>query len=128
MSTATSRTKSNNPSGNLKQFRQMLDEKATELRSHMGTQSASAILAVQEDPYDSADWAEKSHEEWIFLQKNSVDMALLREVEEALIRMREGTYGTCQDCGLPVSKKRLEALPWARFCVSCQERRTTGNN
>jgi DnaK suppressor protein len=120
--------KDNSGSGNLKQFRQILDEKATELRSHMGTQSASAILAIQEDPYDSADWAEKSHEEWIFLQKNSVDMALLREIEEALLRMREGTYGTCQDCGLPVSKKRLEALPWARFCVSCQERRTTGHN
>jgi len=114
--------------GSLKQFRQILDEKATELRSHMGTQSASAVLAIQEDPYDSADWAEKSHEEWIFLQKNSVDMALLREIEEALLRMREGTYGTCQDCGLPVSKKRLEALPWARYCVSCQERRTTGHN
>lgn len=128
MPTATSRTKNTNASGNLKQFRQLLDEKATELRSHMGTQSASAILAIQEDPYDSADWAEKSHEEWIFLQKNSVDMALLREIEEALLRMREGTYGTCQDCGLPVSKKRLEALPWARYCVSCQERRTTGHN
>ena len=120
--------KNTSGNGNLKQFRQILDEKATELRSHMGTQSASAVLAIQEDPYDSADWAEKSHEEWIFLQKNSVDMALLREIEEALLRMREGTYGTCQDCGLPVSKKRLEALPWARYCVSCQERRTTGHN
>lgn len=128
MPSATSRTKSNTTGGNLKQLRQLLDEKANELRSHMGTQSASAILAIQEDPYDSADWAEKSHEEWIFLQKNSVDMALLREIEGALLRMREGTYGTCQDCGLPVSKKRLDALPWARYCVSCQERRTTGYN
>jgi len=125
---ANTNKKNTSTSGNLKQFRQLLDEKATELRSHMGTQSASAVLAIQEDPYDSADWAEKSHEEWIFLQKNSVDMALLREIEEALLRMREGTYGTCQDCGLPVSKKRLEALPWARYCVSCQERRTTGHN
>jgi DnaK suppressor protein len=128
MPTATKNTKSTTGAVNVKQFRAMLDEKANELRSHMGAHSASAVLAVQEDPYDSADWAEKSHEEWIFLQKNSVDMALLREIEEALVRMREGTYGTCQDCGLPVSKKRLEALPWARFCVSCQERRTTGHN
>ena len=128
MPTATKSTKNTTGVANLKQFRQLLEEKSTELRSHMGTQSASAILAIQEDPYDSADWAEKSHEEWIFLQKNSVDMALLREIEEALMRMREGTYGTCQDCMMPVSKKRLEALPWARLCVSCQERRTTGHN
>src|SRR5512147_849140 len=114
MPSTTSRTKSTNTSGNLKQFRQLLEEKSNELRSHMGTQSASAVLAIQEDPYDSADWAEKSHEERVFLQKNSVDMAQLREIDEALMRLREGTYGTCQDCGLPVSKKRLEALPWAR--------------
>ena len=123
-----SATKSTSGSGNLKQFRQMLEEKSTELRSHMGAHSASAVLAIQLDPYDSADWAEKSHEEWVFLQKNSVDMEQLREIDEALIRLREDTYGTCQDCGLPVSRKRLEALPWARFCVSCQERHTTGHN
>ena len=126
MPSATSRTKS--ASGNLKQFRQVLEEKSQELRSLMGAQTASAVLKIQEDPYDSADWAEKSHEEWIFLQKNSVDMALLREIDEALIRMREGTYGTCQDCSLPVSRKRLDALPWARLCVSCQERHATGQN
>ena len=128
MPSATSRTKSGGIGANLKQFRQVLEEKSIELRSRMGTQTASAILAIQEDPYDSADWAEKSHEEWIFLQRNSVEMALLREIDEALARMREGTYGTCQDCNLPILRKRLEALPWARHCVSCQERRTTGHN
>ena len=114
--------------GTLEQFRQMLEEKSTELRAHMGSPTVNPALQIAADPYDTADFAEKSHEEWIFLQKNSFDTELLREIEQALIRLRDGSYGTCLDCGMPMSKKRLEAIPWARYCVSCQERRQTGNN
>jgi len=113
---------------NLKQFRQMLEEKSVELRAHMGTNAVNPALQIAADPYDTADFAEKSHEEWIFLKKNSFDTELLREIQDALLRLRDGSYGTCLDCSLPVSRKRLEAIPWARFCVSCQERRQTGNN
>jgi DnaK suppressor protein len=114
--------------GALRQYRQMLEDKSVELKSQMGSATAIPALQIQADPYDSADWAEKSHEEWIFLKKNSFDMAQLREIEDALERLRDGTYGTCLDCGMPVSRKRLEAVPWARYCVSCQERRHSGNN
>ena len=114
--------------GTLKQFRQILEEKSSELRAHMGHPTVNPALQIAADPYDTADFAEKSHEEWIFLQKNSFDTELLREIEEALVRLRDGSYGTCLDCGMPVSRKRLEAIPWARYCVSCQERRQTGNN
>lgn len=124
MANVTNKNKSNA----MRQFRQMLEEKSVELRSHMGPSTAIPALQVYADPYDTADWAEKSHEEWIFLKKNSFDMALLREIDEALERLRDGTYGTCLDCGMPVSRKRLEAIPWARYCVSCQERRQSGNN
>ena len=111
-----------------RQIRQMLEEKSTELRAQIGVPTANPILHAIADPFDSADWAEKSHEEWIFLQKNNSDMALLREVEGALDRLRDGTYGTCMDCGMPLSRKRLEALPWARYCVACQERYQSGSN
>jgi RNA polymerase-binding transcription factor len=121
----TNKGKQNN---NLKQLRQMLEEKSVEVRAHMGTSGVNPALQIAADPYDTADFAEKSHEEWIYLKKNSFDTELLREIKDALERMRDGSYGTCMDCGLPVSKKRLEAIPWARFCVSCQERRQTGNN
>ena len=112
----------------LRQFRQMLEGKSVELRAQMSGPKVNPALQIHVDPYDTADFAEKSHEEWIFLQKNSFDTALLREIEEALVRLRDGSYGTCQDCGMPLSRKRLEAVPWARYCVSCQERHQTGNN
>jgi DnaK suppressor protein len=45
---------------------------------------------------------------------------LLAEVEEALVRLREGTYGRCLTCGLPIPEQRLEALPWAVRDVACE--------
>jgi DnaK suppressor protein len=117
-----------NPTSVSKELRQFLEEKSSELRSHLRMPAANPILHACEDPYDSGDWAGKSHEEWIFLQKNSVDMELLREIEDAIERLGDGSYGTCGDCGIVISRKRLDAIPWARYCVTCQERRQTGNN
>ncbi len=50
------------------------------------------------------------------------DFRLLREVEAALRRLRDGTFGICQRCDEEIAPKRLQAIPWAAFCVSCQEK------
>ena len=71
---------------------------------------------------DEGDLSQQSHEEWIFLNRNLLDMKLLREVQDALRRIAQGTYGTCYECEEPISAKRLDAVPWARFCVACQEK------
>ena len=47
--------------------------------------------------------------------------ATLRAIEEALLRIDEGTYGTCEDCGEEISVGRLNAVPFALRCVECQE-------
>ena len=49
-------------------------------------------------------------------------MKLLREVQAALRRIEQSTYGVCAACEEPISAKRLDAVPWAKFCVRCQER------
>ena len=98
-----------------------LREKASELRRRMSAEKAAAIVSRLEDPSDSGDLSQQSHEEWIFLNRNNLEKTLLREVEEALVRVREGAYGICQECEEPISAKRLQALPWAKLCVSCQE-------
>jgi DnaK suppressor protein len=98
-----------------------LREKAYELRHRMSAEKAAAIVSRLEDPSDSGDLSQQSHEEWLFLNRNNLEKALLREVEEALVRVKEGTYGICQECDEPISPKRLQALPWAKFCVRCQE-------
>jgi DnaK suppressor protein len=48
-------------------------------------------------------------------------MKLLREIADALHRMDQGAYAVCMECDEPISPKRLDAVPWARYCVTCQE-------
>jgi DnaK suppressor protein len=47
----------------------------------------------------------------------------LREIEAASARIAEGTYGQCDDCEADIPLKRLNAIPWATYCVKCQDRR-----
>jgi DnaK suppressor protein len=45
---------------------------------------------------------------------------LLRQIDGALVRLDDGTYGVCQRCGKPINKERLEAFPYVEFCIECQ--------
>ena len=67
------------------------------------------------------DQAQLTHDEYVSLQFNSLDYGQLRLVEEALDRLEAGDYGICLACDEPIPEKRLRALPWARYCVPCQE-------
>jgi len=44
----------------------------------------------------------------------------LEQVDAALVRLADGTFGACLRCGRPIAPERLEALPWAAFCIDCQ--------
>ena len=54
---------------------------------------------------------------------NTMGYAQLRLVQEALDRLAAGDYGVCLECDEPIPPQRLEAVPWARFCVRCQQRK-----
>jgi DnaK suppressor protein len=57
----------------------------------------------------------------LLLSQSSRLRANLRLVEFALVRMKEGTYGQCSECGRSIEARRLSAVPWAHLCVKCQE-------
>jgi DnaK suppressor protein len=103
-------------------YRKALEKKAEEVRRSMSAQKAAQVVSRLDVPSDEGDLSQQHHEEWIFLNRNTIDMKLLREISDALIRIDQGNYGVCLECEEPISAKRLEALPWARYCVSCQER------
>ncbi len=103
-------------------YRKMLEAKADEVRRSMSAQKAAQVVARLDVPSDEGDLSQQHHEEWIFLNRNTIDIKLLREISEALHRIEQGTYGTCLECEEPISPKRLDAVPWARYCVTCQER------
>jgi DnaK suppressor protein len=107
---------------NLARYRKVLEAKAEEVRSSMSAQKAAQVVARLDVPSDEGDLSQQHHEEWIFLNRNTIDMKLLREVTDALHRIDHDQYGICLECDEPISVKRLEAVPWARYCVMCQER------
>jgi len=102
-------------------YRKLLEKKADEVRRSMSAQKAAQVVARLDVPSDEGDLSQQHHEEWIFLNRNTIDMKLLREISDALLRIDHGTYGTCMECEEPISTKRLDAVPWARYCVTCQE-------
>jgi DnaK suppressor protein len=71
---------------------------------------------------DVIDQANADAEAELQIRLHRTDGRLLRAIEEALDRMRQGIYGVCEACGHPISGVRLNAVPWARHCRECKER------
>ena len=67
------------------------------------------------------DQAQMTHDESLSLSLNRLDYLQLRLIEAALDRLNAGDFGTCLGCEEPIPRKRLQAVPWARYCVGCQE-------
>ena len=74
-------------------------------------------------PDDSYGLASQTLLEDITVDTLEREHELLGEIEAALERLEEGEFGICQGCGEHIPQRRLEALPWARYCVSCAEKR-----
>jgi len=111
----------NGPKPKTENYRKVLEKKAEEVRQSMSAQKAAQVVARLDIPSDEGDLSQQHHEEWIFLNRNTIDMKLLREIAGALRRMDQGAYGVCMECEEPISTKRLDAVPWAKYCVTCQE-------
>lgn len=111
----------NTPKPKTVNYRDVLESKADEVRRSMSAQKAAQVVARLDCPSDEGDLSQQHHEEWIFLNRNTIDMKLLREISDALHRLDTGMYGVCLECEEAISPKRLAAVPWARYCVTCQE-------
>lgn len=82
---------------------------------------------ADDDPtVDLADKAANSYtKEFLFGMTNS-DRTMLAMIDEALKRIKENAYGLCANCQEEVQPKRLDAVPWAKHCVACQEKKEQG--
>ena len=110
----------------LEQFRKKLEARQQELRRVVSNTELAGRSADVETAQDIADKAASSYtKEFLFSQSNN-ERQLLHQVESALARLREGEFGNCVSCGKEVNPKRLEAVPWTRFCIDCQEKLEQG--
>jgi DnaK suppressor protein len=70
---------------------------------------------------DPADMAANAYTKELLMSMSTNDRQLLESIDAALDRIDEGKYGKCNHCGQPIQEKRLEAVPWARHCLTCQD-------
>jgi DnaK suppressor protein len=70
---------------------------------------------------DIVDRANNSYNRELMFSLSDGERQLVLQIDAALRRMDEGTYGRCANCGQTIAAPRLEAVPWARFCIDCQE-------
>lgn len=103
-------------------FRKRLEERQQALRKAVSRTEEDGRVADQDTAQDIADRAASSYtKEFLFSQSNN-ERQLLQMVESALLRIREGSFGECVSCGNEINSKRLEAVPWTRYCIECQEK------
>ena len=75
---------------------------------------------------DPADMVANAYTKELLISMSANDRKLLELIDEALRRIEAGEYGECVNCGEPVQERRLEAVPWARYCLKCQDLQERG--
>jgi DnaK suppressor protein len=107
-------------------YKQRLLTKEQELVDAIARTTLDGRTSGDDDTQDLADKANTCYTKESLFQRSSYDRSLLTLVQGALRRTDAGIYGNCVECGQPVEKKRLQAVPWARHCVRCQELQEKG--
>ncbi len=106
----------------LQQFKETLEARILECERVLANaeQETRANSARQAD---SADQAAAEYERQTLAHKADVARQTIMRLTDALKRISQGNFGECAQCGGEIELKRLEAVPWARYCLKCQEAR-----
>jgi DnaK suppressor protein len=103
-------------------FHKLLDEQRKMIMSANKDKVAREQFHVsQEDLMDEADLASSDIDQSMQMRLGNREALYLKKVEQALDRIKEGTYGECLGCGEEIGAKRLEARPTAELCIICKE-------
>jgi DnaK suppressor protein len=110
----------------LEYYKKKLVTRREELLKTIARTEEEGRTADDDPTVDLADKAANSYtKEFLFGQTNT-DRSILQLIDEALLRIRNNGYGSCIECEEELQQKRLEAVPWARYCVSCAEKHEQG--
>lgn len=110
----------------LELYKKKLEAKREELMRLMSQAEQEAVAADEDATQDIADKAANSYtKEFLFSQSNN-ERFILALVDETLVRVRNGGFGLCANCHEEIQQKRMEAVPWARHCIACQQKQEQG--
>lgn len=101
----------------LKKYKEILEAKQAELEHLVRNREG---IAIEKSP-DALDEVQHAAERELAIRNLDRESNLLRSVRAALRRMDEGHYGICNHCEEDINPKRLNAVPWAAYCIQCQE-------
>jgi len=122
---STRRKKRSLTNNDTERFKQMLLEKRREILINVNAIADEALKKSRTDaagdlssmPIHMADIGTDNYEQEFALGLMDSEMKLLREIDAAIGRLEKHTYGICEGTGKPIPKARLEAQPWARYCI-----------
>ena len=101
----------------MNRYKAILESKAAELSAGLRNRDD---IAIEKTP-DAIDEVQLAGERELAIRNLDRESSLLRSVRSALGRIADGSYGTCLHCEEEIKPKRLDAVPWTKYCIRCQE-------
>ena len=102
-------------------YQDKLSERREALLGQVQAAEAYSRERDAEATQDPADMAANAYTKELLMSMSTNDRQLLQSIDAALDRIETGDYGKCANCRQPIQEKRLEAVPWARHCIRCQD-------
>ena len=104
----------------LKHFHEILLEQLRQHTEHIRTEQATALEASDDGVKDSSDLSLMDVNQEIAFRLSERESQMVADIDQALLRIEEGSYGKCARCGRDIDERRLEAVPTARYDANCQ--------
>jgi len=105
----------------MEKYRRLLDDKKSSLSAEIAKTRSAEEETTEESTQDIADKAVSSYTREFLYSLTDGERTTLLQIDDALVRIDEGAYGLCLNCGQLMTEKRLNAVPWAPYCLDCQE-------
>jgi len=109
------------PQDRYQALRQRLEKQRDEILNMYKQDLRAGQESADDGTEDIVDRANNAYNRELMFSLSDTERNTLLQIENALRRMDDGSYGRCSNCGQNIALPRLEALHWARFCVDCQE-------
>jgi DnaK suppressor protein len=107
-------------------YEDALRTKQRELHDSFDREKAAVNQLNDDGIQDLADKAASAYSKELNFSLSDTERNLLMQIDEAFVRMKNGSYAVCTNCGTTIGEKRLQAVPWTPFCIDCQELQEKG--
>jgi DnaK suppressor protein len=109
------------PQDRFEALRERLEKQRAEILDMYKQDVRAGQESADDGTEDIVDRANNAYNRELMFSLSDAERQTLLQIENALKRMEDGGYGRCANCGQTINVLRLEAVPWARFCLDCQE-------